>query len=115
MRFFCLLMKTVAATMAQEHDENRLKIDLLGGRGFDSHEWQKKFLIDKNFYSKIEQKIFDLFSTKNFVDLKKKFFDTGGNRTHDPSVKRFLSCPCAIVAATVSSVNKKIAFWSTVL
>ena len=59
-------MKTVAATMAQEHDENSLKIDLLEGHGFDSHEQQKKFLIDKNFYRETEQKIFDLFCTKIF-------------------------------------------------
>ena len=52
--------------MAQGHDENCLKIDLLQGRGFGSYEWQKIFLIDKNFYSKMEQKIFDLFFTKNF-------------------------------------------------
>ena len=51
--------------MAQEHDENRLKIDLLQDRGFGSHEWQKIFLIDKNFYNKMEQKNFDPFFTKN--------------------------------------------------
>ena len=47
MRFFCLLMKTVAATMAQEHDGNRLKIDLFRVVGSIPMSVKKIFIVKK--------------------------------------------------------------------
>ena len=111
---FCLLMKTVASTMAQEHDKNRFTECY----GFGTHQCRKFFFqINKNFWRKIDQKFFARFCYKNFYRLK-KFFTTRGNRTHDPEVNRFSNdfhhAPAPLSPRPFSSVNKKIAFWPIV-